>query len=231
MSSRVPWVIFDADNTLWAVEHLYDEARAELCHLMQELGANAVECEEFQQRRDKELHVTYGYSACRFARSFEDTLLHFFPDAAAESVRQVRGLALDVFEQHCEPAEGLEEVLQSLKSAGYALGIITAGERWVQERRLAAFHLCEQFSAVEIVDAKSEEVFLRFCDKWKVNVERSWVVGDSIRSDIIPARKAHLKAVLLDAHNWRFVERQSSELPNGTPVVRHLKELYGLLCD
>jgi hypothetical protein len=28
---KSPWVIYDADNTLWAVEHLYDTARQNMC--------------------------------------------------------------------------------------------------------------------------------------------------------------------------------------------------------
>jgi hypothetical protein len=96
MEGRTAWIIFDADNTLWAIEHLYDAAREALVHYLSAEGCDAKQVEEYQRMRDKELHKTYGYSARRFARSFEDTLLRFFRNALDESVRHVRQLALNV---------------------------------------------------------------------------------------------------------------------------------------
>src|SRR4051794_889967 len=133
---RSDWIIFDADNTLWSIEHLYDDARRQLCAYVAAQGFSEADVEVFQQDRDQRLHATYGYSACRFARSFEDTLLHFLPASTDSTVRHVRFLALNVFERKAEPAEGLEDVLRSVHTR-YNLGLLTAGERWVQERRLS----------------------------------------------------------------------------------------------
>ena len=75
------WVIFDADNTLWDVEALYDAAREKFCHLVAELShQNLKDIEEYQRETDGTLYATFGYSASRFARSFEETLNHFVPD-------------------------------------------------------------------------------------------------------------------------------------------------------
>jgi putative hydrolase of the HAD superfamily len=182
MEGHSAWIIFDADNTLWPIEHLYDEAREEMCAFLSTKGVNIEEARTFQERRDKELHETYGYSACRFARSFEDTILRFLPDSTPEDVRHVRRLALDVFAKRAQPADGLEELLERLRPT-YSLGIITAGERWVQERRLADFHLRNLFAKVEVVEKKSEAVFRDFCKENRVDPGNSYVVGDSLRSD------------------------------------------------
>ena len=130
---------------------------------------------------------------------------------------------MEVFEQRVEEAEGLEDVLDSL-SPVYQLGIITAGERWVQERRLADFHLRHRFAAIEIVEAKDEAVFSSFCNQHGVDFARSWVVGDSYRSDVKPAISAGLHAVLLETPNWIEVESQSVDVtPNF--VIKKLKDL------
>ena len=218
------WVIFDADNTLWAVEHLYDSARDNLCQYLAARGISYGAAKSFQEKRDKELYASYGYSACRFARSFEDTILNFEPLVTPQDIRHVRNLALEVFERKAVVSEGLEGVLKDL-ARNYRLGIITAGERWVQEKRLLDFHLSSQFSAIEIVEEKKSSVFSVFCDRHGVNRQGSWVIGDSLNSDIIPARAAGVNAVLYATRNWSPVEGDHAEIPGGVPVVQSLTEL------
>ncbi len=224
--SGIPWVIFDADNTLWPIEHLYNNARTELCDLVASHGSDRQAADAFQRQRDATLHATYGYSACRFARSFEDTWLNFFPSAATAEMRHARQLALEVFEKLASPSEGLELVLDALLAANYHLGIITAGERWVQERRLNDFHLRDRFAAVEIVESKTAEVFNGFCDKHQVAKPVSWVVGDSLKSDVYPALAAGLRAVWLKVENWREREQsQEPPPPQDLPIIDALGEL------
>lgn len=222
------WVIFDADNTLWDVELLYDLARGDLCALLAEHGQDATEVEEFQQRRDAELHKVYGYSACRFARSFEDTAMHFLPNASAKTIRHVRQIALDVFERRAQVAEGTEEVVDHLTAANYMLAIITAGERWVQERRLTDFHLRGKFAAVDIVETKNEHVFRSFCQNRDAAPSCTWVVGDSLASDALPAKAAGLNAVLLRSNNWSRVEGTPSNCPADIPTIANLRELLSV---
>jgi putative hydrolase of the HAD superfamily len=201
------WVIFDADNTLWHVESLYNEARADLCSYVSNLSGQPVpEIEDFQQDRDKELNEIYGYSAARFARSFEDTIYKFVPHATTAQVRHVRALAEKVFAQKAELVAGGEIVLRSLRAKGFHLGLLTAGEAWVQEKRIAQFHLQGIFHAIDVVERKTEKEFLDFCQKNGIKADDCWVVGDSLRSDIDPAIKAGLRAILVPNENWKRVE-------------------------
>jgi phosphoglycolate phosphatase-like HAD superfamily hydrolase len=77
--SRVDWVIFDADNTLWDLESLYHHARDKLCQLLGSFGYDASEAADYQRQRDLELFKVYGRAPSRFPHSFLDTLLHFNP--------------------------------------------------------------------------------------------------------------------------------------------------------
>lgn len=218
------WVIFDADNTLWAVEPLYDHARALMCQFLASRGVDPARAEEYQRARDKQLYVTYGYSACRFPRSFEDTILRFVPDADPLDVIHVRRLASEVFEQQPMPNDGLEELVALLNN-DYHLGIITAGERWVQERRLQQFNLRERFDAVEIVEHKNALVYTAFCAKYAVDKLDSFVVGDSLRSDVLPAIEAGLHPILFQASNWAVVESDTQAPAVAIPIVHRLIEV------
>jgi putative hydrolase of the HAD superfamily len=122
----------------------------------------------------------------------------------------------------------LQDLLDSLVGQ-YHLGIVTAGERWVQERRLRDFHLQSKFKAIEIVDAKTGAVFRQYCEKHGIDIPKSWVVGDSVNSDVLPALAAGLRAVHLQAENWHHVEGQPSSLPDGVPSVRSILEIKPLL--
>jgi len=127
--SEKQWVIFDADNTLWNVEVLYNQARKHMCEYVDKLiHIGTDEISTYQQRRDAELTRVYGYSASRFARSFEDTIYHFVSAATPEQVRHVRALAEAVFAQKAKLTSDVELVLRSLYSNGWYLGLLTAGE-------------------------------------------------------------------------------------------------------
>ena len=228
MNSYTKWIIFDGDNTLWMIEHLYDSARENLCKYLAALGVEYRAVENFQRCRDRDLYETYGYSACRFARSFEDTALEFFPEISPKEMRHVRNLALEVFEHKASVPEGLEQLLGEL-SLSYKLGIITAGEEWVQRRRLDHFELTASFEAIEIVEAKNATIFNVFCEKYVVDKANSWVIGDSLNSDITPAVQAGLNAMLYLASNWSPIEGSASTPPTGLITIDDLREIRNYL--
>ncbi|APG06859.1 hypothetical protein BKD09_00830 [Bradyrhizobium japonicum] len=220
-----PWVIFDADNTLWATESLYDEARHALVQALVARGVDPFHAEEVQQSIDKELYGSLGYSSERFPTSFERTLVHFLPDSSEEDRARVKAIAQEVFVRPASAHHSLEIIIQKL-SESYRLGILTAGERWVQQQRLRHFSYTSRFDAIEIVDRKDSNVFVQFSEKHSVDRRVSWVVGDSLRSDVIPARLAGFNAILLDARNWDRIEMSSLELP---PDVFRTSDLLDVL--
>jgi putative hydrolase of the HAD superfamily len=237
MARKTKWVIFDADNTLWDVESLYNSARNSFCKYALEAINSAGEnkaghvtlelLEKAQHQRDIQLYKTYGYSSARFARSFEDTLLFFMPYAAQDAIIHVRYLAQNTFDQRPHLADNLETILSQLAEA-YSLAIITAGEKWVQEKRIAEFHLRDKFKEILVVERKTAQVFRNFCVEHGIPAECCWVVGDSVRSDIRPAIDAGLKAIHIQATNWAV---EHEPLPLGVESVTVLNEIVELLLD
>jgi putative hydrolase of the HAD superfamily len=227
------WVIFDADNTLWDIETLYDRARDEYCAYVEDLLLKAhpktkvgrAVVDILQRHRDVQLHATHGYSAARFARSFEDTLSFLLPFTSPGNIQHVREVALQVFVAKPELRPGLEATLSAL-SRDFSLGIITAGERWVQEKRLADFEFRDRFDEVVIVERKTEATFEDFCSSRAVDKGNSWMVGDSLPSDIIPSTKIGLRAIHFEAPNWTVEHGQS---PAGVPVARTMEEVLRLI--
>ena len=228
--SRPRWVVFDADNTLWNVEILYNRARAEMAEYVAQLcGMQSAEIERYQQERDRQLREVYGYSAARFARSFEDTAYNFVPAATSEQVRHLRAVAESVFAQKAELTPDVELVLRSLYSRGWYLGLLTAGEAWVQQKRISEFHLQGIFHAIEVVEQKTAQEFKNFCEKNKVDPDRCWVIGDSKRSDIDPAIRAGLNSILVPHENWAIVEDAWEVDDSKYTKVQRLREVLDVI--
>lgn len=207
------WVIFDADNTLWNIEHLYNEARSELCRYLSKKGNSLTAVENFQRERDSELYLTYGYSACRFARSFEDTAIYFLGNSDINSIKHCRSIALQVFDKSPIVNPDLETIFSTLKS-DYKLGLITAGERWVQERRLSEFHFANEIDCIKVVEEKTVEVIQQFIEENSIEVSTSWMIGDSLRSDIKPATAVNLNVIWYRNNNWDEHENGDNEIPD-----------------
>lgn len=211
----LPWVIFDADNTLWNVESLYDEARRRLGEVLSSESGDRYspeEVEQLQDDRDRELSSVYGYSGDRFRRSFEDTALNVLgvTDVAQLTAEQVnlvrhcRDLARTVFEQRAQSYPGVIQAFEAVRAKGYRVGILTAGEEWVQSRRLqqASFvPFCDGAQIVPFKDSKGVALNA-FCENKDVDVSRSWMVGDSLRSDIGPGNRIGLRTIHIPNPNW-----------------------------
>jgi phosphoglycolate phosphatase-like HAD superfamily hydrolase len=87
-------------------------------------------------------------------------------------------LAERVFGQKARFVEDAELVLRSLHANGFRLGLLTAGEAWVQQKRIAEFHLQGIFHAVEVVEKKTADEFRAFCKKHAIDKDQCWVVGE-----------------------------------------------------
>ena len=218
------WVVFDGDNTLWETERLYDEARDALCRLIagEVPGVPERDVAAFQRKRDHGLHAEMGYSQDRYPRSFRETAAHFL-GLSHPRADEARSLAESVFGAVARAAPQVDAVLATL-SRSFRLALLTAGERSVQERRIADFGRSRFFDQMRIVSVKSAPVlndFLAFCG---ADVRTSWMVGDSLKSDILPANEIGMNSVWLEVANWHEVEIANLVAPRAVHVARSLSE-------
>jgi putative hydrolase of the HAD superfamily len=222
------WVILDGDNTLWLVEQLYDEARVQLCDLLEGLGVDRCAADRFQRDRDHELHTLMGYSRQRFPRSFHDTLSHFVQNADGEVRRKAVALAEAVFDGIAPLPPDVDAVLEQL-SASRRLALFTAGEAAVQASRLQAFGRTHHFEAVKVVDRKDRDAFAALVSELGIESSKAWMVGDSLRSDIHPAIEVGLRAIHIEAANWHPVETGTRSLPSGAFAAKSLTEAASII--
>jgi putative hydrolase of the HAD superfamily len=220
-------LIFDADDTLWENNVLFERAiEAFIDHLahptMTRRQVRAVL--DDIERANCSVH---GYGVRTFHRSLGDCLARL-RDAAppdGEDAALLDRLCRPMREGAVEVLPGVGETLATLRSR-HRLALLTKGHPDDQHRKLAASGLAALFEEVTVVDEKDPEVYRSLVASSGLDPASTWMIGNSPMSDIWPALDAGLGAVLVPhPHTWVLEER---ELPNATDrfvVVESIPQL------
>jgi putative hydrolase of the HAD superfamily len=225
-------VVFDGDDTLWFVEHLYDQARAAAALVVKRAGLDPVWWEARERQIDVENVESFGVSAARFPTS-SVTAYQELARAAGRSVdpaveADVRQAAESVFSMSATPAEGAREVLEELRPA-YDLALLTKGEDWVQNKRIADAGLLSEFATIRIVPEKGDREFADLLVEFGVEPTHAWSVGNSLASDINPALRVGMKAIWIDAHVWEHERREPVPGDGHLIIAPSLKAVPGII--
>ncbi|HYP99530.1 MAG TPA: HAD family hydrolase [Polyangiaceae bacterium] len=228
-------VVFDGDDTLWKTEELYDSARAEARAIVSRAGLDGAKWEALERRLDLENVSTLGYSPDRFPRScvqaYELSCREIGRDPIEELARRVGSAARSVFESEAQVMPDAHPTLAALRRSGLRLALMTKGDRLVQKRRVARSGLRDIFHVIRIVDEKSPAEILSVVSALGVPVERAWMVGNSMRSDVLPALAAGLRAIWINAHVWEH-ERSHDHLADSRAItLPSLASTLGIILD
>ncbi len=178
-------IAFDADDTLWHNEILYRNAQAKFIQLL-----SAYHNQEWIEQR---LYATemrnlahFGYGIKAFALSMIETAIELTEGRIGGSeIGQIIEFAKEMLSARVQLLEGVEETLRQL-AAAYPLILITKGDLLDQEGKIAGSGLRGYFQAVEIVSQKSAETYRNIVARRGVEPARFLMVGNSVRSDILP---------------------------------------------
>ena len=207
-------VIFDGDDTLWETEPLYDAARNQARTVVEASGLDGAGWERLQKEIDEENFGLLGLAVGRFplscAQAYERIAerAHGHYDPATR--RAVVEAAESVFVSLAVVSSDAEAVLEELRP-DWTLILCTRGDSKVQERRLAASGLGIYFDQVSVVPHKDESTFLDLLDAAEAGPSESWSVGNSVRSDIVPALAAGMGAIWVPADVWAVEQSEPPE--------------------
>ncbi len=186
ISGRDEWVVgFDADDTLWHNENIFEQTHQRYRALLSRFhDAATVERTLFAtEMRNLEL---YGYGVKGFTLSAIETAIALTDGRiSAEEIQQLIALGKDMLAHPVELLDGVEETLAELGGRHHLL-LITKGDLRDQERKLAKSRLAARFRQVEIVSEKDEATYRGILRRYGVSPERFIMVGNSLKSDILP---------------------------------------------
>ena len=208
-------VALDADDTLWHNESIFHLTQDRFIDLLKDYGepdhmkARLLEVE----LRNLEL---YGYGVKSFTLGMIETAIDLTRGAVpAKTIAEIMALGRAMLEHPVEPLPGVAETLRELKENKYRLIMVTKGDLLNQEQKLARSGLGEEFDAIEIVSEKDANTYRRVVARQGVAAEETVMIGNSMKSDVLPALEAGLWGIHIPYHiTWAH---EHAEPPAASP--------------
>lgn len=227
MPHRDQVLIFDADDTLWELNHLFErviddylEWLAHPTHTVEELRGVLLDVEAANAGE-------LGYGSHVFLRSLRDCFLHLYDRPVSDSEQAaIDALARPLLEHHVTPSPGVVETLTELGTR-HRLLLLTKGATDEQQRKIDASQLAAHFEHVHIVAEKDVDTYRDLARRHDLDPATSWMIGNSPKSDVAPARAAGLRAVYIpNPHTWAL---EHAELDPDDTGILHLRVITDLL--
>jgi len=223
-------IAFDADDTLWHNERLYIQAQEKLVQLLSHYHPPEWINERMYQTEMRNLqHFGYGIKA--FALSMIETAVELTEGRINGSdiqtlVDEARGMLAAELELLPHATETLSQLAKT-----YPLMAITKGDPIEQEPKFRHTGLESYFQSIEVVRDKTRERYEQLFKRYTIASQRFLMVGNSLRSDILPVLELGATAIYVPyPSTW---EHENSDPPpagqNGFYQIEHLGQLPALL--
>lgn len=227
---RFDVVAFDADDTLWHNERLYARTQAMFAELLARYHEPEWVAARLYEAEMRNLpHFGYGIKA--FALSLIETAVELTEGrVSGRDIQAIIDAAKGMLAAEVELLAHAVETLAAV-AAAYPLMLVTKGDLLDQESKLARSGLAPYFRHVEIVSGKTTATYGAVLARHGIRPERFVMVGNSLRSDILPVLELGAHAVFVPhEQTW---EHEAAEPPPadrpGYHAIEHLGQLPALL--
>ena len=196
--NNIQVIAFDADDTLWDNEPFFRNAEHRLCEMLAPYGTE----EELSDRIfgvEMANMPDYGYGAIAFTMSLIESAIKISDGKiSAREIGEIIEMGRQLLRLDATPLDGVAETLRALKEKGrYRLVVFTKGELLTQENKLKRSGLQPFFDKVFIVSDKKEANYQGLCKDLRIEPEQLLMVGNSLKSDILPALNIGASAIYI----------------------------------
>jgi putative hydrolase of the HAD superfamily len=218
-------IAFDGDDTLWHNITVFRSVEERFIQLLARYhSAEWIERMMYETEMRNLKH--FGYGAKGFTISLIETAIELTEGRITGSeVQQIINSCKDMMAAPVDVIEGVAEVLGEL--AGYSRMLITKGDLFDQEIKLARSGLGQYFSHVEIVSDKTAEVYATVLAKHGIKPSSFVMVGNSLRSDVLPVLAVGGHAVYVPYHTtWAHEQvADADRLGKDFAAIERISEL------
>lgn len=229
--SQIKTIAFDADDTLWVNEPIFTDTRTKF----EQILGNYISISE---NLEKELYVVesrnlrlFGYGIKGFTLSMIESALELTNyQIHGKDIEKIIALGKEMLEHPVQVLPDVEEVLDTLENH-YRLMIITKGDLWDQENKIARSGLIRYFDMVEIVSEKDPKTYQEVLKRNNIAINEFLMIGNSVKSDILPIVELGGKAIHIPFHDtWTHEVVNKSEIKD-VPYTEmsSISELIGFL--
>lgn len=219
-------VAFDADDTLWHSEDGFHDAEHRFVELLTPYAADGVSVRDALTAMERANLPIYGYGVKAFGLSMVEAAVTIGEDRVPHSVfAAIVDITRDLM---LAPVRLLPDVAPVLRTVGenYEVVLVTKGDLIHQTRKIRTSGLDHLFAHVEIVLEKDTETYARVVRELGVRPDRFCMIGNSVRSDVLPVLEIGAHAVHVPYPLLWELERVE-QLPGGPRFaeVTHFRDL------
>jgi putative hydrolase of the HAD superfamily len=202
------FLIIDADDTLWENNIYFERAFEQFVDFLAHSSLSPQEVRSVLDEIEMANAKIHGYGSLNFGRNLSEAYRHLVErDIREDDLRTVMSFAERILECPMEVIPGVRETLEYLASR-HDLTLFTKGHPEEQKLKIDRSGLGVYFGHAAIVKEKDAAAYRTLVAERSMVPERTWMIGNSPKSDVNPALDAGLNAVFVPhAHTW-LLEKQ-----------------------
>ncbi len=201
-------LLIDADDTLWENNVYFERAIADFISFLNHQERSPAEIREILNDVERDCIVSHGYGLRSFAHALVQTFERLSVEPLTPALHEaIHGFAHTIAAQPVQLLPGVEDTLAYL-SAKHRLVLVTKGDSHEQSGKVERSGLKGHFAAVEVVPEKDVQTYASVISKYELVQERTWMIGNSPKSDINPALRAGINAVFVPHDDTWILEHE-----------------------
>ena len=219
---------FDADDTLWHNESIFTITQEKFCEILHSHNTELVN-QTLSSTQIKNLKL-FGYGIKGFILSMVETSVELTNgEIKGNEIQKIIDFGREMLANPIELLPHVQEVIEDL-SRKYRLLLITKGDLIDQETKIARSGLAEFFTGVEIVSDKNSETYEKILSRHEITASRFIMIGNSMRSDIVPIVQIGGHAVHIPYFStWEHEQKHPYIDPKNFKQLKHIGLLPGLI--
>lgn len=197
---------FDADDTLWVNEPYYKDAEEQFVQLIASYGVNGNIAGALFETEISNLRL-YGYGIKAFMLSLVESAIQLTDGGvSSRDINTIIGIGKSMLERPIELLDDVKLVLKRL-APHYRLIVATKGDLLDQERKMRRSGIADYFHHIEVMSDKKEQQYVQLLKHLDIIPEDFLMIGNSLKSDIIPPLKLGAWGVYVPYHTtWAHEE-------------------------
>ncbi len=221
INKKVKFIGLDGDDTLWHNEIHFQKAQDDFCKLFKNINPKKIK-KKLLEIEKKNLPI-YGYGIKGFNLSLLETYIYFNKYITINKVKAILDIGKTMLTKKVQLITDVEKVLMQLKKK-YKLFLITKGDYNDQQRKVKQSKLKKYFDSIIILDEKDKNTYKKILNQFKIKPSQFLMVGNSIKSDVLPVIDIKGHAIHIPYHvTWEH------EISNKKILSNRYKKLNNIL--
>ena len=217
---RIDLVAFDADDTLWRSQEYFDDAQSQFETIMAPyIDLDRRDVSSLLYATESRNIALFGYGAKGMTLSMIETAITLSDEKiTAGDLHRVVSLGKAILEHPVVLLPGMREAVEAV-AAQHRIILITKGDLFHQETKVARSGLADLFTRIEIVSEKDSGTYARVLRECEVDAEHFVMIGNSMRSDIEPVVALGGRGIYMPYHSTWTHETVTSQSCDPVHVI------------